>query len=92
MSIREWQNSDGIGERRFLAVPTGGEMMLDRTLLLLLLPIALIELGLIIFSLYDLTRPERKVRGGNKIIWVIVILCFNLLGPLLYLTVGREES
>lgn len=67
-------------------------MMLDRTLLVLLLPIALIELGLIIFSLYDLTRPGRKVRGGNKIIWVIVILFFNLLGPLLYLTVGREES
>jgi len=66
--------------------------MLDRTLLLLLLPIALIELGLIIFSLYDLTRPARKVRGGNKVLWVIVILFFNLLGPLLYLTVGREES
>jgi phospholipase D-like protein len=68
-------------------------MMPDTTsLVLLLLPIALIELGLIIFSLYDLTRPERKVRGGNKVIWVIVILFFNLLGPLLYLTVGREES
>ncbi len=62
------------------------------SLVLLLLPIAVIELGLIIFSLYDLTRPERKVRGGNKVIWVIVILFFNLLGPLLYLTVGREES
>jgi hypothetical protein len=68
-------------------------MMPDTTsLVLLLLPIAVIELGLIIFSLYDLTRPERKVRGGNKVIWVIVILFFNLLGPLLYLTVGREES
>jgi len=67
-------------------------MMFNTTLILLLLPIALIELGLIIFSLYDLTRPERKVRGGNKIVWGIVIVFFNLLGPLLYLTVGREES
>ena len=66
--------------------------MFNTTLILLLLPIALIELGLIIFSLYDLTRPERKVRGGNKIVWGIVIVFFNLLGPLLYLTVGREES
>ena len=66
--------------------------MFNTALILLLLPIALIELGLIIFSLYDLTRPERKVRGGNKIVWGIVIVFFNLLGPLLYLTVGREES
>jgi hypothetical protein len=66
--------------------------MVNGTLLLLLLPIAIIELGLIIFSLYDLTRPARKVRGGNKIVWAVVIVVFNLLGPLLYLTVGREES
>jgi hypothetical protein len=61
-------------------------------LVLLLLPIALIELGLIIFSLYDLTRPDRAVRGGNKVVWVIIILFLNLLGPLLYLTVGREDT
>lgn len=61
-------------------------------LILLLLLLALIEIGLIIFSLYDLTRSERRVRGDKKILWVIVILFFNLLGPLLYLTVGREQS
>ena len=66
--------------------------MHNGTLFLLLLPIAVIELGLIIFSLYDLTRPGRKVKGGNKIVWAIVIVFFNLLGSLLYLTVGREES
>ncbi|HVB65161.1 MAG TPA: PLD nuclease N-terminal domain-containing protein [Nitrolancea sp.] len=66
--------------------------MHNGTLFLLLLPIAVIELGLIIFSLYDLTRPGRKVKGGNKIVWAIVIVVFNLLGSLLYLTVGREES
>ena len=60
--------------------------------MLLLLPIAVIELGLVIFSLYDLTRPGREVKGGNKIVWAIVIVVFNLLGSLLYLTVGREES
>jgi hypothetical protein len=68
-------------------------MMPDITpLVLLLLLIALIEIGLIVFSIYDLTRSERKVRGDSKVLWVIVILFFNLLGPLLYLTVGREQS
>jgi hypothetical protein len=68
-------------------------MMPDLTpLIVLLLLIALFEIGLIIFSIYDLTRSERRVRGDNKVLWVIVILFFNLLGPLLYLTVGREQS
>jgi hypothetical protein len=68
-------------------------MMPDLTpLIVLLLLIALIEIGLIIFSIYDLTRSERRVRGDSKVLWVIVILFFNLLGPLLYLSVGREPS
>jgi hypothetical protein len=67
-------------------------MKMNGTLLLLLLPIVVIELGLMIVSLYDLTRPERKVKGDNKIAWAVVIVVFNLLGSLLYLTVGREET
>jgi hypothetical protein len=60
--------------------------------LLLLLPVAAVELSLAIYCLYDLTRPARSVRGENKIVWAIVIVLFNLLGSLLYLTVGREGS
>jgi hypothetical protein len=67
-------------------------MKMNGTLLLLLLPIVVIELGLMIVSLYDLTRPGRKVKGDNKIAWAVVIVVFNLLGSLLYLTVGREET
>lgn len=61
-------------------------------LVLLLLLAALIEIGLIVVSIYDLTRSDRRVRGDSKVLWVIVILFFNLLGPLLYLTVGREQA
>lgn len=62
------------------------------TLLLLLAPIIAIEIGLTIFALYDLSRPERKVMGGSKVVWVIVVLVFNLIGPLLYLLIGREDA
>jgi Phospholipase_D-nuclease N-terminal len=66
--------------------------MNDPTILLLILPLLVIEIGLIIFALRDLLRPERKVRGGSKLIWGLIIVLISLLGPILYLLVGREEG
>jgi hypothetical protein len=66
--------------------------MPDSQLLLLLLPVILVELGLIIFALHDLLRPERRVRGDSKLMWGILIVVISLLGPILYLTVGRLEE
>jgi len=65
---------------------------IDSTQLLVLAPIILIQLGLLIWGLYDLTRPGRLVRGGNKIIWAIVIIFIGIIGPMLYFLVGREEA
>ena len=37
--------------------------------LLLISPIIVIEIGLMIFCLYDLFRSERRVKGDNKVVW-----------------------
>ena len=66
--------------------------MTDTQIVLLLLPVILIELGLILFALRDLLRPERTVRGESKLMWGLVICFISLLGPILYLTVGRQEE
>ena len=58
----------------------------------LLIPIALLQLGLMVAALYDLEKPERTVRGGNKLIWVLVIVFVNIVGPIIYFVAGREES
>ena len=47
---------------------------------------------LIVFALRDLLRPERQVRGDSKLMWGIVIVFISLLGPILYLTVGRRRG
>jgi hypothetical protein len=47
---------------------------------------------LIVFALRDLVRPERRVRGDSKLLWGIVIVFFQLLGPILYFVVGREPE
>jgi hypothetical protein len=63
-----------------------------KEILPLLIPLIAIQLVLIVVALRDLIRPERKVRGGDKRLWAIVIVLGELFGPLIYLTIGRIEE
>lgn len=56
----------------------------------LLIPVLLIELGLIIAALVDLAR--RPHTRGPKWLWVLVILFINFLGPIIYFVFGRAEE
>ncbi|HEX7949385.1 MAG TPA: PLDc N-terminal domain-containing protein [Candidatus Limnocylindrales bacterium] len=56
------------------------------------IPLVAIQLALIVLALRDLMRPERRVRGNSKLLWGIVIVVGELLGPLLYFAVGRETE
>ena len=58
----------------------------------LLVPLIVIQLLLMALALRDLLRPERRVRGGNKGVWALVIVFGELLGPLLSLAAGRIED
>jgi hypothetical protein len=58
----------------------------------LLVPVLLIELTLKLIAFLDLEKEERLVLGGSKIAWALVILLISLIGPLLYLTVGRRND
>ena len=61
-------------------------------ILALVAPIIVIQLGLMIAALLDLEKDERRVRGGNKLVWVLVIVFINVIGPIVYFLAGREES
>ncbi len=65
---------------------------MDSTLLLLLVPLLLIQLGLLVWGLYDLTRPGRKVRGDSQLLWGLVIIFLSIVGPVIYFLFGREEA
>ena len=60
-------------------------------IILLLLPLIVVQVTLIGIALYDLARRKR-VKGGNKLLWVLVIVIFEFIGPLIYLILGREEE
>ena len=58
----------------------------------IIVPLLVLQALLIVLALRDLMRPERRVRGGSKVAWAVVIIAGELLGPLLYLFVGRIEQ
>ncbi|WP_223692372.1 PLD nuclease N-terminal domain-containing protein [Leifsonia poae] len=55
--------------------------------------LALAELALDVFALVDLVRrPRERVALGNKWVWVAIIVLINLIGAILYLTIGRRPA
>jgi len=61
-------------------------------LLAVIIPLVLLQLVLVIAALYDLTRPGRRVRGDNKVVWALIVIFVSMIGPILYFLVGREQE
>lgn len=62
-------------------------------LIKLIWPLIAIELILKVIALRDLGRRESdEVKGGNRLVWAVVILIISALGPVTYLVWGREEQ
>jgi hypothetical protein len=57
----------------------------------LIAPLLIIEIILLVVALVDLIRRE-QVKYFPKWLWAIIILLLNLIGPVVYLIIGREES
>ena len=56
-----------------------------------LIPLILINLALIVIAFRDLIKRKR-VKGGNKVLWGILIIALEFVGPIIYLFWGREED
>jgi hypothetical protein len=61
-----------------------------RQLIPLLIPVLLVELGLLAVALIDLARREQT--RGPKWVWLLVILFISLIGPVVYFVAGRGEE
>jgi hypothetical protein len=67
-------------------------IQLSTSMLLILLPLVVIEVGLVVFSLVDLFKTDRRVVGGNKLVWALVIVLIGTIGPIVYLLAGRKQN
>ena len=58
---------------------------------LIMMVLAIAVMGLTTWALVDVIRRD-SVRGDNKIIWVLDILFAGIIGPILYLAIGRKKE
>lgn len=56
-----------------------------------LIPIIVLELILALTALIHIFR-HRSFRFGNLFIWIIIVLFVQIIGPILYFTIGRGED
>ena len=57
---------------------------------MIILVLAFLGIIATIFALIDILKS--KFNGNDKIIWIVVVLLFGLLGAILYFTIGRKQK
>src|SRR5436309_1935022 len=65
---------------------------IDTQVLLLLAPLLVLVVGLELVAIIDLLKADRVVKGGSKVLWLLIILLVNPWGALIYLLFGREDQ
>mgnify|MGYP001767072416 CR=1 FL=1 len=59
-------------------------------LLPILIPIVALELILMIVALVKLFKHPEEVKG-SMLVWALVIVFFNIIGPVAFLIFGRKK-
>lgn len=57
----------------------------------ILLPIIIIQYTLAIIALVHILKHPHY-RFGNKVLWILIVFLIQIVGPILYFTVGRGEE
>ncbi|MCL2855094.1 MAG: PLDc N-terminal domain-containing protein [Defluviitaleaceae bacterium] len=60
-----------------------------RTLLLAMIPLAIIQLALFVSALVSCLR--KPVAGNEKILWLLLIILVSIIGPIIYFAIGSKQ-
>ncbi|QEU48312.1 hypothetical protein FMM01_13890 [Schleiferilactobacillus harbinensis] len=55
------------------------------------IPIIILELALMITALIHVLRHPHY-RFGNKVLWIIIVVVFQIIGPIVYFAFGRGDD
>jgi len=56
-----------------------------------LIPVIIIELALAIVALIHVLKHP-NYRFGNKVIWILVVLLIQIIGPIAYFAFGKGDE
>ncbi len=56
-----------------------------------LIPLLILQLGLALTALVHVIRHP-QYRFGNRPLWIVIVLLFSIIGPVVYFAWGRGEQ
>ena len=56
-----------------------------------LIPVIIAEYALAIIALIHVIKHP-NYRFGNKVMWIIIVLFIQIIGPIIYFLIGRGEE
>ena len=62
-----------------------------REYLPILIPISILEIALMMYSLSRVLKHDRY-KFGSRTMWILIVVFIQIIGPILYLTIGREDE
>lgn len=61
------------------------------TYLPILLPLIIAQFILMIVALVHILKHD-QYRVGSRVIWIVVVILFQTIGPIIYFIIGRGED
>lgn len=56
-----------------------------------ILPIFIIEMALMLIALIHVIKHD-NYKFGNKVMWIIIVLFVQIIGPVAYFIIGRGDE
>ena len=56
-----------------------------------IIPLAIAQFALMGYALYHILTHE-KYKMGNRVLWILVSVFVNFIGPILYFVIGKEDN
>lgn len=56
-----------------------------------LIPVIILELILMVTAVMNILKHD-KFKVGNKVIWLLISVFIQIIGPILYFTIGRSDE
>ena len=56
-----------------------------------LIPIVVLEIWLMIYALTHILK-HNKFKFGNKVMWIVVVVLIQIIGPIFYLMIGKDNE
>jgi hypothetical protein len=72
---------------------SGFDMNQLTNILPIIIPLFVLDLILVLTAILSIVRKdEKELRFNNKLIWILIVVFINLIGPIIYFILGSKDD